>query len=195
MGGRSKSSTTSQTTTTTTNVQNIQTTSVGLEDVEFGVVGGGDVAVTQITTDQGALEAAEGMARAAFGSAERVALEGLDTGRRVGEAALDVVGETVEGAFGVSREALGTVERGLSEALDFGAGVTADALSFGERALQSTAQTTQQGFAALSSAITRAAEATRSDTAATLQTLGRYGFVALAVIGGAIALAIYAGRR
>jgi len=182
MGGKSKSSTSSATTQTTTNTQNVQSSSVGLEDVEFGVVGGGDVSVTQISTDAGALEAAKSIARDAYGSAERVAAEGLDTGRRLGEAALDTVGETVEGAFGVSKEALGSLERGLSEALDFGGDVTSGALAFGRDALKATQETTQGAVAELGSAIERAAQATRSDTADTLQTLGKYGAIAMVVV-------------
>jgi hypothetical protein len=171
MGGKSQSSTAQTTSQQTTNTQTVNTSTVGLDNVETGVVGSNNT-ITQISTDQGAVEA----------------------GRAIGERALDVVGETAEGAFGVATDALGTVERGLDASLDFGTGVVGDAFSFGEKAIAAQAATSQQTATVLSGAIERAAQATRTDSADTLQKIGKYGTVAVVVIviGG---IALYALTR
>lgn len=173
-GGSSKSS--QQTTQNTTNVQDIDTTSVGLEDVALGAVAGGDLQVTQISTDQGAVEA----------------------GRKLGEASLDFAGEfgdtALRQSFQFGSDALGTVQKGLSDALDFGADVTSGALSFAQAQTRETQGNIQTGFNALGNAITAAGQATRSDTAATLQSLGKYGFIALAVLGLGLVFVMYRRR-
>jgi len=157
MGGKSSSRTSSNQSQTTTNSQEINTSTLGLDNVETGVVGDNNQ-VTRISTDQGA----------------------VDAGRRLGEAALDTVGETTV-------KALGTVERGLDSALDYGSGITADALAFGRSALQAQSQSSTQTAGILAGAIDRAASATRTDSAVTMQSFIKYGAIAAAVIAAAYA--------
>src|SRR5688572_3293954 len=104
MGSKSKSSTTAN--QTTTNIQDIDTTTVGLEDVDTGIVGNsGDVSITQISTDAGAVDAS------------------LDFGREIGDRSLDFAeefgSEALKRSFDFGSDALGTVESGLHAALDF----------------------------------------------------------------------------
>lgn len=176
MGGKSQSSTSTATTQNTTNTQDIATTSVGLDNTEFGVVGGGDVSVTQISTDQGAVSAGRD-----------VAIAGLDTGRKIGQAAFDTVGE-------VSGRAIDSVTQANDRSLDFGSNVVTQALGFGTDVISKEQQTTSQGFATLGNAIDQAAQATRSDTADSLTKLAKYGAVALAVIALGVA-AVFIFRR
>jgi hypothetical protein len=188
MGGKSKSSTSTSTAQTTTNTQNIATTSVGLDNTEFGVVGGGDVSVTQVTTDQGAVNAGKDVALSGLQTGRDVSKLALETNEAVTKAGLDTVGE-------VSGRAIDAIGDANDRSLDFGGKVVQDALGFGETALKSTATQTQQGFNTLGAAITQAANATRSDTAETLNNLTKYGTIAIAVIvGGGIIAAVFFKR-
>lgn len=164
-GGKSRSSTSSQ--QTTTNVQDIDTTTIGLEDSAGAIAGGRDVSVTQISTDQGSVEA----------------------GRKVAAASLDFAGEfgtaSVKRAFDFGSDALGTVQTGLSDVLDFGGDIT-------KRALDVTAKQSAETTKTLSGAIERAAAATRSDTSEGLQKIVMV--VAIAGVLGVIAFAFIRRR-
>lgn len=186
MGGKSKSSTSTSTSQTTTNTQNIDTTSVGLDNTEFGVVGGGDVSVTQISTDQGAVSGALDTANLSLQTGRDVSKLALETNADITRAGLDTVGE-------VSGRAIDAVGDANDRSLDFGGQVVQDALGFGESALKSSAQATSQGFQSLGSAIVAAGEATRSDTADTLNNLAKYGAIAVGVIvvGGIVAAVVF----
>lgn len=163
MGGKSKSSTASTQATTTTTTQEIDTTTIGLEDVQGSIVGGaGDITVTQ--TDAGAVEA----------------------GRAIGEASLDFAGEF----GGVALETVqSATDRALdfgSESFDFGSGVSSEAFAFGGKALETIAQQSAATTKELGGAIERAATATRSDTAAVAPELFKTG----AIVIGAIVLGV-----
>jgi hypothetical protein len=175
MGGKSKSSADTTQSQQTTNSQTINTSTVGLDNVETGVVGSNN-SITRIstTTDQGAVEA----------------------GRRIGEAALDTVRETTEGAYGLARESLGTVEHGLDAALDFGSGLSAQAFAFGSQALKSTSEQATQTTNVLAGAIDRASQATRSDTADTLQKVTKSTMIVVGVMVAAVAaVLIFGGKK
>lgn len=159
MGGRSRSSTQSTQETQVTNIQDIDTTTVGLEDVQDTQIALGDQTITQISTDQGAVEA----------------------GRAIGEASLDFAGEF----GGVAIEA---VSDATDRALDFGADFGSQAFGFGERALETVEAQSERTTKELGGAITRAAEATRSDSAVVTQNIAKYGAIAVGVIGVAIVL-------
>lgn len=189
MGSKSKSST--STTQQTFNTQDIDTTTVGLEEIGEDAIAlgqvGGDVQVTQISTDAGSLE----------------------VGRRIGEASLDFAGEFGDSAFDFGDDALSTVERGLDSSLDFASGVSSDAFStvgdtvkggFGlasdafsaisntvSDSLKATTQTTQATVSELGRAIDKAGNATRSDTTQSFQKIILYVSIA-----GAVAILGYA---
>ena len=200
MGGKSKSSTASMQTTQTTNQQKIDTTTVGLDHTQGPAVGqaGGNVSI--ISTDQGAIEASKQVSQSAIdlaGKALDTSTEGLDVGRKVGEKAIDTVGE-------IANAGLQNANRQLDSSLDFGTALTERAFSFGSNAIDAVtaaskdatatvASTTKQGFSTLAGAIDQAAQASRSDTADTLQKLAKYAAYAI----GAIALAgiVYAATR
>lgn len=137
----------------------------------LGVVGSNNQ-VTQISTDQGSVEA----------------------GRRIGEAALDLVGEN-------QRAVNDTLSGAVDRSLDFGEAALEESFSFGGKsldlagkALQVQSEATGKGFNALSSAIDKASQATRSDTADTLQKLAKYGAVAIGVIGLGFVVSMFAKR-
>lgn len=160
MGSKSRSSTTSN--NYTTNVQDIDTTTIGLEDVDTGIVGNsGDVSITQISTDAGAVD------------------KSLDFGREIGDRSLDFAEEfgsdALYEAFNFGDEALGTVERGIDKSLDFGDRVVQEGFDFGGKALDNlkTIQTdstsaAQKSIAALSNALGTVGNLSRSDTSDTL---------------------------
>jgi hypothetical protein len=165
-GGRSGASTSN--TASTTNTQDIDTTTVGLDNIQEGAIGlgqvGGAVSITQISTDQGSVEA----------------------GRRIGEASLDFADEFGGNAFDFGSDALSTVEHGLSETLDFGSDTVAGAFDFGKDAIKSVQQTAESSTSELGRAITSAAEASRSDTTVAFQNIIKY-----VAIAGAIGLVAY----
>lgn len=160
MGSKSRSATTSN--NITTNVQDIDTTTIGLEDVDTGIVGNsGDVQITQISTDAGAVDKA------------------LDFGREIGDRSLDFAeefgGDALKEAFDFGDEALGTVEKGLDRSLDFGDKTVTQAFTFGGKALDNlkTIQTdstssAQKSITALSNALGTVGSLSRSDTSDTL---------------------------
>lgn len=183
MGSKSKSST--STTQQTFNTQDIDTTTVGLEEIGEDAIAlgqvGGDVQVTQISTDAGSLE----------------------VGRRIGEASLDFAGEFGDSAFDFGDDALSTVERGIDASYDFASGVSSDAFStvddtvggafatVGQTvsdALKSTTQTTQATVSELGRAINKAADASRSDSSQSLQKIVMYVSIAgaVAILGWAL---------
>lgn len=174
MGGKSKSSADTSQSQSTTNTQTINTSTVGLDNVETGVVGSNN-SVTSITTstDHGAVEA----------------------GRQIGLYALDTVAETTEGAYGVARESLGSLERGLDAALDFGSGLTAEAFAFGSMALESTSEQARDTAQVLAGAIDRASQATRSDTADTLQKVSKNTMIVVGVMVLGVAAVMIWGRK
>lgn len=174
MGGRSKSSTTSS--QTTTNTQNIETTSIGLEDVEFGVAGvSGDVQVTQISTDQGSIEAGRKIGESAFEFAESQSEDAFEFAEEFG-------GTAIKEAFDFGDEALGTVEKGLSDVLDFG-----------RTSLETISAQNARTTGELGKAIVSAGQATRSDASEAVSNIAKYGAIALAV--GIIGYALLARKR
>lgn len=101
--------------------------------METGIVGNsGDVQITQISTDAGAVDAA------------------LDYGREIGEASLDFAGEfgsdALREAFSFGSDSLGTVERGLNQTLDFGENVVDRSFDFGSESLDLAGKTTDRAF-------------------------------------------------
>lgn len=202
MGGKSKSS--SANTQQTTNTQNISNETIGVEGNELAVVAGDSSSVQITTTDHGAVDAAADIADSSIG----LAGEALQVNADVVESALDFSDDFGGRALDTVDNALGTVERGLDESLDFGAGVVSDSLAFsrdnltesldfGKASLEfaqseSEANRTAQGQAlsTLSSAITRVADASRSDTTETFRRIVLYGAIALGLVG-----AVYAYRR
>lgn len=160
MGSKSKSSTSN--TQHTTNVQDIDTTTIGLEDVETGIVGNsGDVQITQISTDQGAVDAS------------------LDFGREVADSSLDFAGEfgsdALKRAFDFGSEALGTVDSGLHAALDFGDNTVERGFDFGSEAIgaitkaqESARISSEKSVSALTGALNTVGSLSRSDTSASL---------------------------
>lgn len=95
MGGSSKSTSTAS--QTTNNNQQIQTTTTSLEDVAFGIAGNeGDVSVTQVTTDHGAIAAARDIGSSAFDFAGEFASELSGEAFAFGGRALDAVSKTSE---------------------------------------------------------------------------------------------------
>lgn len=110
MGGRSSSSTASS--QSTQNTQNIKTTTLSAEDSAGAIIGAGDVAVTQISTDQGAVEAGKD-----------VAVSALNVGRDV------------------TSQAIASSEHGLDRSLDFGSEVVHTALETQAKSSAQTAGT------------------------------------------------------
>lgn len=171
MGGKSKSSTEANTSTTTTNVQDIDTTTIGLEDVEFGVAGvTGNVSLNQISTDHGAVDAGRKIGEAAFD---------------FGEDALDIVGE-------VSGRAIDRISDATDRSLDFGEDALDASFGFASSVVDSQAKLATQGFGTLAGAIDKASQATRSDTADTIQKLTKTAgiVVGVLVVGGIVAAVI-----
>lgn len=163
MGGKSRSTTQQQQQTTTTNVQDIDTTTVGLEDVQESNVALGDQTITQISTDQGAVEA----------------------GRDIGLASLDFAGEF----GGVAVEA---VTSATDRSLDFGQAVSEDAFSFGSEALKAVSTQSTATTKELGAAISKAAEATRSDSAVVTQNIAKTGALVVgAVVLGVVVIMIF----
>jgi hypothetical protein len=166
---KSKSATTNNNVQTTTNTQTTSNTQIDnsrtLDGVEGHVIdAGGSVSI--ISTDQGAIEA----------------------GRRIGEAALDTVGET-------SIHAIDALTAANDRSLDFGDAVVEMGFSFAGDALKTQAETTASGFGTLAGAIDKAAQATRSDSADTLQKIAKWGGIAIAAIAvGAIIIASMKGK-
>lgn len=167
----------SQSNSNNTTTQIDQSRSADLDHIEgIGVAGNnGPVSVTQISTDQGAVMAGQKIAEA-----------GLNFGREIGQGALDTVGET-------SIHAIDASVKANDRSLDFGEALSENAFSFGGKAIEAVndtaakaidaqAATTGKGFDSLSSAIDKAAQATRSDSADTLQKIAKYGAIALGVI-------------
>lgn len=160
MGGKSKTSTEANQSTTETNTQTATNTSVGLEDVEFGVAAGGDLSFNQVqnTTDFGAVEAGIKAGQA-----------GIDAAFDFGSEALDFGGDTVD-------RSLGTVDRTVEAGFDFGT-----------RALDSVTASSAAASAKLGSAIDQVAAATRSDAANSVTTIAKYAAIGAVVIGIAVA--------
>lgn len=179
MGSKSKSSTTNY--QETTNVQDIDTTTIGLEDVDTGIVGNsGDVSITQISTDAGAVDAS------------------LDFGREIGDRSLDFAeefgGESLKRAFDFGNEALGTVDSGLHAALDFGDNTVERGFDFGSEAIgaitkaqESARISSEKSVSALTGALNTVGALSRSDTSENLTKIVPWIAGALAV--GAIAYA------
>lgn len=173
MGSKSKKVTSSVTTQT----QDIDTTSIGIEDSEGAIVntGSGDVTTIHQTTDHGALDAARDIADSALGTAA----EGIQEGRKLGESALDFAGE-----FGT--EALRVAESGVTHALDFGLDVSRDALGFASQQAEKAQLSNEAALASLSSAIDKVGSFTRSDNTEAFTEIAKYIAIAIAVIGGAM---------
>ena len=170
MGGKSKSATTANTSTTTNtttnNVQDIDTTSIGLEDNEFAVVGGGDVSVVQNTTDFGAVEA------------------GIKAAQAGTDAALDFGDEVVDAGFGFGERALDSVDDTVKAGFDFGT-----------RALDSVTASSAASTSKLASAIDQVAAATRSDAADSFNKVTKYGTIAVGVVvAGVVAVMLFKKR-
>ncbi len=192
MGGKSKSETATETqantTTTTTNNQDIKSTSLGLEDIEGGAIAGnsGPVSVTTISSDSGAIEAGRKLGESALDSNEKTAAAAFGYAGGVARESLNSIGE-------VSGKAIDRVTEANAHVLDFGEAALDKSFSFGTniagQAIGASKQSTEQGFKSLGGAITAAGEATRSDTADTLNKLAKYGAIAVTVIvgGGIIA--------
>lgn len=215
MGGGKSSTATQQ---NTTNVQDIDTTTIGLEDVEFGVAGvGGNVSVTQVQTDQGAVDRA-------FDFGEEVLTGGLDRSLDFGTDAirdvldfgrenvgdvLDFGGETVEQAFDFSRDnlkesldfggdALDLADTAVDRSLDFGTDVIGGTKSIIEKALDLSARAADasneaqgKALSALGSGITQVSDASRSDTTDAFRRIILY----VAIAGGLAGVAYFAFRK
>ncbi|HHJ14274.1 MAG TPA: hypothetical protein ENJ79_07835 [Gammaproteobacteria bacterium] len=158
MGSRSSS----RTSTTETNQQIDESRNFNLQDTEgMAVAAGGDVDV-QIT-DGGAIEAMANTAGAA-----------LDATRDVAWAAMDDVVEVAGDAFDFSRDA-GQAAIGL-------VGDVVDTLADStDKAIDAVTDTTDRSLQTLQAA-------TRSDTAAALETVAKYAALAAGVIGLAVVL-------
>lgn len=100
-----KSSTSAATTTT----QEIETTTIGLEDIEgIGIGAGRDVEFTQNITDAGAIQGAIGVAEKSFDFAGEFGSEAFDFATDIARQA----GETSQQAVETSRQAIGVVGTG-----------------------------------------------------------------------------------
>lgn len=174
MGGKSKTATAANTTTNTTNTQNVASTSVGLEDVEFGAVAGGDLSVTQIQSDQGAIEksfdAIESGTKLSLGFADSIGGKAIDAVTDANDRSLDFGDEVVERGFSFGSQALDSVT------------------AFGGKALDSVTQNSAKTSAELGAAIDRAAAASRSDSSQSLNMIVKYGAYALGAVAAAIAI-------
>jgi hypothetical protein len=101
-GGRS-------TTTGPTTTQEIETTTIGLEDIEgIGIGAGRDVEFTQNITDAGAIQGAIGVAEKSFDFAGEFGSEAFDFASDIAQQA----GQTSQQAIEVSRQAIGVVGTG-----------------------------------------------------------------------------------
>lgn len=212
-GGRSSTQANQQ----TTNVQDIDTTTIGLEDVEFGVAGvGGNVAITQVQTDQGAVDRA-------FDFGEDVLTGGLDRALDFGHDALsdsldfaranvgdsfdfggkafDFADDQNARAFDFGDRALGEVgdayEGALDRSLDFGddaLGAAGNALEkildFGANAIDASNEAQGKALSALGTGITQVSDASRSDTTDAFRRIILYVSIA-----GAIAAVAYIALR
>lgn len=101
-GGRS-------TTTGPTTTQEIETTTIGLEDIEgIGIGAGRDVEFTQNITDAGAIQGAIGVAESSFDFAGEFGSEAFDFASDIAQQA----GQTAQQAVETSRQAIGVVGTG-----------------------------------------------------------------------------------
>lgn len=102
-GGKSKTVKTTETT------QVIDTTTIGLEDIEgIGIGAGRDVEFTQNITDSGAIQGAIGVAEKSFDFAGEFGSEAFDFASDIAQQA----GQTSQQAIEVSRQAIGVVGTG-----------------------------------------------------------------------------------
>lgn len=182
MGGSSKASTSTANNQQTTNTQQINTATTSSEvsgDNSIGATGGRDVTVTNITTDQGAINAAKDIAYNSLGTAENVAQAGLDTGRQIGQSSLDFAGEFGDRALALAQS---STSEGLHSALDYGTGVTAGAFDLIGSALKGAFASEADTSTTLGKAITDAANASRTDSSQNIDNLIKYGSIAAAVV-------------
>lgn len=191
MGG-GKSST--QANQQTSNVQDIDTTTTSLEDVEFGIAGvGGSVTVN--STDAGAVDRA-------FEFGESVLDAGLDRTLDFGADALDFANESNSRAFEFGGEAIDAVgdayDGALDRSLDFGetsldaAGDAFSAiLEFGSKAIDAGNEAQGKALSALGTGITQVSDASRSDTTDAFRRIILY----VSIAGGLAAVAFFALKR
>ena len=155
----------SRTTTNTTEV--FDTTNISIEDVDGHIVGPGG-SVTEI--DAGAVDAAFEFAG-----------DAVDLGTSAIESVRDVAEASIDSAAQVNEDALGAINRAGDRAFIFGGEVVDEALSvIGELSKIFSEGSTD--------AIAAVGEASRSDTAQTLQTLIKFVSGAGAVIAVAVLL-------
>lgn len=172
MGGSSKASTSTANTQQTQNTQNTTATTTSNEVSGSGSIGltgsGNQVSVTQVSTDQGAVQAGLDTAKEALGNESQVAQAGLDLGRTIGAGSFDFANE-----FGTQalNDVTSSTQNGLNAALDFGS-----------KALAANQQTASNTASVLGQAIETAGEQTRSDTADSLNKIALYGAVAVVAI-------------
>lgn len=119
MGSRSKQQ------TTTSSVQDIDTTTFGLQEIDADIVAaaGGDIIIS--TTDRGAVQGAFDFGERSLDFAGEFASEAFDFGADISRQA----GETAREAVEVSRQAIATVATG--GATDLQAGSTRQLLTIG----------------------------------------------------------------
>lgn len=190
MGGKSSTQANQQ----TSNVQDIDTTTTSLEDVEFGVAGvGGNVSIN--TTDAGSVDRA-------FDFGEEVLSAGLDRSLDFGHDALDFADTSNARAFDFGGEALDKVddayEGALDRSLDFGESSTravGDAFSkileFGANAIDAGNEAQGKALSALGTGITQVSDASRSDTTDAFRRIILY----VSIAGGIAAVAFFALKR
>lgn len=166
MGGKSKSETAANTTTTTTNTQNLDTTSIGLDNTEFGAVAGGNLSITQNTTDQGAIEKS-----------------------------FDAIKSNTDSALDFGGKAVTAVSDANAKSLDFGLDTVDHALLFGSKALDSVTQTASQSSSTLANAIDKAAAASRSDSSQSLNEIVKYATYAIGAIVAGVTLYLIFKRK
>lgn len=122
-GGRSRTS------SATTSTQEIETTSVGLQDVQAGIAVAGTGPISIETTDLGAVQGAFEFGESSLDFAGEFGREAFDFGGDIARQA----GETSREAVEVSRQAIATVATG--GATDLQAGSTRQLLTVGALAV------------------------------------------------------------
>lgn len=197
MGGSSKSSTSSA--QTTQNQQHITTTTQGVEDVRDSNVALGNQQITQISTDQGAVEAGRRIGEAALDLAGEATNQAIKAATSANDRSLDFGEAALDTNFRTSREAIEAVQEtaagvtdfageALDRSLDFGSETVHDAFSLVADTGKQANALNQQAISTVSKAVDQAASASRSDSTESFQKIILYVSIAgaVAVVGAAV---------
>ncbi len=96
------------------------------------------------------------------------------------------VDSSLEFAGDIGTRAIDAASSATDRSLDFGEHALEDSFTFGTAAIKAVSDSSSTTASTLSGAISKAADATRSDVSQSFDKLTKYGAIALAVVGVAI---------